>query len=646
MAMDFPNTPTVGSTFTSGSYHWIWDGQKWNSSATGTPVTQFLPLAGGTMGGQIVLVGDATASLNPVTLQQLVGGYLALAGGTLTGPLILAGDATAPLNPVTLQQLQAGYVPVSGGTIGGNLVINGTILSTSTGASGQFRMTSSNTSTGYGSFWRNDGTLTSLLLTNNNDALGTFNGLRPITVTDSNGEVAFGSAIHLTGGTDTQSTSFSNFTKSRWRFAITAGDEPSAGAVDYRGFDSTALGIVGAGTAVGSRTVHIYDLLVVDSNITNPFGRLVTGGFQLTGSSGSRAFTAYNGAYTGNYCQIFDDGNGHIECNTALYINQNTGQPTNFGGGLVTVGGSMTVNANLNLYGGTFYNAFSNGWLYFNGSLKVYDFQSANNVNAAGSLYCGGCQLYNSGGWLTTPQPFQSSSSIYAAGEVSAGNAVHVGGNNTGTYWQYNGGYMYCPNSLLIGGNINCHEIQLNGNNLDGVNICYVSQGAIGGYGSVQYGWANGNWVGFQATDALYAYNNQSLAGGVYWTYCDERMKWNFGSVTRDCLTAINAIELQSFDFSEGAPRQRRLNPQETNPELFRWEILPRIVKHIEAGFTAQQMREIIPEAIPDPLEEDAYLSVDLRPVVATLIGAVQQLTKRVASLEGELKSATIDRMT
>lgn len=29
MALDFPNTPTVGSTFTSGGTSWVWDGTKW-----------------------------------------------------------------------------------------------------------------------------------------------------------------------------------------------------------------------------------------------------------------------------------------------------------------------------------------------------------------------------------------------------------------------------------------------------------------------------------------------------------------------------------------------------------------------------------------------------------------------------------------
>jgi len=276
------------------------------------------------------------------------------------------------------------------------------------------------------------------------------------------------------------------------------------------------------------------------------------------------------------------------------------------------------------------------GWwlLYNSASLRVYDFQSQNNINASGSLYCGGCQIYNSGGWTTTPQPFQSSSSIYGAGEVSAGNAVHVGGNNSGTYWQYNGGWMYTPNSVLVGGNINTHEIQMNGNNVDGMNVAYSNGTAYGGWGA-QYNWTgNGNWTSFQLSDLLYTYNNQGFAGGVYWTYCDARMKWNFDAVTRDCLAAINAIELRSFDFSEGCPPQRRTNPHETRPALFRFENLPRKVKHFETGFVAQQLRELIPEAVPEPPVEGAFLSVDLRPVVATLIGAVQQLSVEVAALK------------
>jgi hypothetical protein len=87
MATDFPNSPTNGQTFTgSNGVAFQWDGVKWASESMGA---SFLLLAGGTMTGPIVLSGNATAPLNPVTLQQLTNtttGYLPLAGGTLAGP--------------------------------------------------------------------------------------------------------------------------------------------------------------------------------------------------------------------------------------------------------------------------------------------------------------------------------------------------------------------------------------------------------------------------------------------------------------------------------------------------------------------------------------------------------------------------------
>jgi hypothetical protein len=63
----------------------------------------FLPVAGGTMTGPLVLAADATTNLEPVSLQQLNalgGNYLPLAGGVMTGPVELAGDSLAVTPPV------------------------------------------------------------------------------------------------------------------------------------------------------------------------------------------------------------------------------------------------------------------------------------------------------------------------------------------------------------------------------------------------------------------------------------------------------------------------------------------------------------------------------------------------------------------
>lgn len=89
-----------------------------------TALANYLPLAGNvTMSGAFNLAANATTAMQPVTLQQMtnaftgfattasvttaLANYVPLAGNvTLTGPLTLAGDATATLQPVTLQQLR------------------------------------------------------------------------------------------------------------------------------------------------------------------------------------------------------------------------------------------------------------------------------------------------------------------------------------------------------------------------------------------------------------------------------------------------------------------------------------------------------------------------------------------------------------
>lgn len=49
MPLDFPTSPTVGQTYTSGTKTWQWDGSAWvsvNSAATTNPTTTVLLYAG------------------------------------------------------------------------------------------------------------------------------------------------------------------------------------------------------------------------------------------------------------------------------------------------------------------------------------------------------------------------------------------------------------------------------------------------------------------------------------------------------------------------------------------------------------------------------------------------------------------------
>lgn len=68
--IDFPANPTLGQQFTAAGVTWTWDGVKWTASGLGVA---YLPLAGGTMLGPIVLAADPAAALQPATKQYVDG---------------------------------------------------------------------------------------------------------------------------------------------------------------------------------------------------------------------------------------------------------------------------------------------------------------------------------------------------------------------------------------------------------------------------------------------------------------------------------------------------------------------------------------------------------------------------------------------
>lgn len=72
--------------------------------------TQKLPLAGGTMTGDIVLVGDPTAALHPATKQYTDASdalRVLKAGDTMSGPLVLSGDPAMALQAAPKQYVDA-----------------------------------------------------------------------------------------------------------------------------------------------------------------------------------------------------------------------------------------------------------------------------------------------------------------------------------------------------------------------------------------------------------------------------------------------------------------------------------------------------------------------------------------------------------
>lgn len=86
-----------------------------------------------------------------------------------------------------------GALPLSGGTLSGGLTSSGEIVSKY--ANG-FRIAYGS----FGFFIRNDGGNTYFMLTASGDTLGSWNGLRPITINNTSGVVSIGNGLNVTGG--------------------------------------------------------------------------------------------------------------------------------------------------------------------------------------------------------------------------------------------------------------------------------------------------------------------------------------------------------------------------------------------------------------------------------------------------------------
>ena len=120
-ALYVAKTAVAAGAFNAGQWTYI-------GSST-DPNGPFLPLAGGTLTGPLVLAADPGAALGAATKQYVDGKvtaapFLPLAGGTLTGLLTLSGPPTVPLHAATKAYVDSGaFVPIAGGTMTGPLTL-------------------------------------------------------------------------------------------------------------------------------------------------------------------------------------------------------------------------------------------------------------------------------------------------------------------------------------------------------------------------------------------------------------------------------------------------------------------------------------------------------------------------------------------
>lgn len=281
---------------------------------------------------------------------------------------------------------------LSGTVFSDNITVPGLLSVGTVKASGEIQTTAINSfrmaASGYGTFWRNDNTNLWLMLTNNNDAYGSYNSLRPFSVNLANGKVTLGNDVGISGATNiTNTLSVTGATTITNNLSV-SGTTTLTGAVNVNNQQIITTGGSTASLVIndsGSSGANIK--LQGDGSTTpNKYIRSQNGNFQVI-----------NSAYSGPLLTITDAGvfstHNNATVNGTLTVTNNTsvtGTLTATGTvtaqGALSVGGSATVTGNTNL------NTLSvSGTTTLGGQVNI---NSVNNANI---------ELGYTGGTATTP---------------------------------------------------------------------------------------------------------------------------------------------------------------------------------------------------------------------------------------------------
>jgi phage baseplate assembly protein gpV len=87
MALNFPNTPSLGDTYEASGVTYVWDGVKWTSkgSTSGLPI---IP----DENGNVVITGTLTVNGASITGNSITVSDISATSADLSGDLNVAGD--------------------------------------------------------------------------------------------------------------------------------------------------------------------------------------------------------------------------------------------------------------------------------------------------------------------------------------------------------------------------------------------------------------------------------------------------------------------------------------------------------------------------------------------------------------------------
>jgi len=136
----------------------------------------------------------------------------------------------------------------------------------------------------------------------------------------------------------------------------------------------------------------------------------------------------------------------------------------------------------------------------------------------------------------------------------------------------------------------------------------------VGGNGIAYNAFGTNHFAFGWSGSAVAVYVDGSNVGNIQMQASDQALKENFAPIAVDCLATLDKVQLQQFDWIP--------NPVFSPPR-----------PHWSCGFTAQDIQTLVPEAVSGTA---GNLGIDLMLLMAYCVGAIQQLSARVGALDGK----------
>nr|WP_109444333.1 phage tail protein [Escherichia coli] len=230
-----------------------------------------------------------------------------------------------------------GALPLSGGALTGGLTSSGEIVSKY--ANG-FRIAYGS----FGFFIRNDGSNTYFMLTASGDTLGSWNGLRPITINNTSGAVSIGNGLNVTGGVNgSLNGNASTATKLQTARKISGVSFDGSADITLTAANVSAFARRATGTYADTSGAVPWNAESGAYNVTLPgYSYIVANFYTGVGSCRTLQIRAYhkNG---GLYYRSSRDGYGFEEDWTQIYTKKDSIPGVNTTGNQNTTGNAATA---------------------------------------------------------------------------------------------------------------------------------------------------------------------------------------------------------------------------------------------------------------------------------------------------------------